>query len=92
MGIRKAEKSRKGDNSNWTPLALLIINTYRGTLWIYLSLIFFLSATGVIETVFGRFGNHDGQFQMGHDVAIGEDGAVYVVDIIGERVQKFVSE
>lgn len=51
-----------------------------------------LSATGVIETELGRFGNHDGQFQMGHDVAIGEDGAVYVVDIIGERVQKFVSE
>jgi peptidylamidoglycolate lyase len=51
-----------------------------------------LSTNGVIETVLGRFGNHDGQFQMGHDVAIGEDGAVYVVDIIGERVQKFVSE
>ena len=51
-----------------------------------------LSTTGVVETVFGRFGNHDGQFQMGHDVAIGQDGAVYVVDIIGERVQKFVSE
>jgi peptidylamidoglycolate lyase len=51
-----------------------------------------LSAAGVTEAIFGRFGNHDGQFQMGHDVAIGDDGAVYVVDIIGERVQKFVPD
>jgi peptidylamidoglycolate lyase len=42
-----------------------------------------LSSAGSTETVFGRFGNYDGQFQMGHDLAIGEDGAVYVVDIIG---------
>jgi peptidylamidoglycolate lyase len=51
-----------------------------------------LSLTGSTETEFGRFGNYDGQFQMGHDLAIGQDGAVYVVDIIGKRVQKFVSD
>ena len=51
-----------------------------------------LSSAGSIEAVFGRFGNYDGQFQMGHDLAIGEDGAVYVVDIIGKRVQKFVPD
>jgi peptidylamidoglycolate lyase len=51
-----------------------------------------LSPAGVTETIFGRFGNYDGQFQMGHDLAVGEDGAVYVVDIIGKRVQKFLTE
>ena len=51
-----------------------------------------LSSTGSTETVFGRFGNYDGQFQMGHDLAIGEDGAVYVVDVIGKRVQKFLPD
>jgi peptidylamidoglycolate lyase len=48
-----------------------------------------LSLTGKLESAFGRFGNYDGQFQMGHDIAVAEDGAVYVVDILGQRVQKF---
>jgi peptidylamidoglycolate lyase len=51
-----------------------------------------LSSAGLAETIFGRFGNYDGQFQMGHDLAVGEDGAVYVVDIIGARVQKFLAD
>jgi peptidylamidoglycolate lyase len=51
-----------------------------------------LSSAGLTESVFGRFGNYDGQFQMGHDLAIGEDGAVYVVDITGKRVQKFLPD
>ncbi len=51
-----------------------------------------LSSGGSTKTVFGRFGNYDGQFQMGHDLAIGEDGAVYVVDILGKRVQKFLPD
>lgn len=50
-----------------------------------------LSPDGSVETEFGRFGNYDGQFQMGHDIAVGRDGAVYVVDITGKRVQKFVA-
>lgn len=38
----------------------------------------------------GRFGNYDGQFRMAHDVAVDAEGDVYVVDIAGQRVQKFV--
>lgn len=44
----------------------------------------------VIET-WGRFGNYNGQFYWGHDIATGEDGAVYITDVnLGMRVQKFV--
>jgi hypothetical protein len=39
----------------------------------------------------GRYGNYDGQFQMAHSVAVDGEGAVYVGDIDGARVQKFVS-
>ena len=48
-----------------------------------------LSLDGRIEAVFGRYGNYDGQFMLGHDIAVGRDGAVYVVDAWGQRVQKF---
>ncbi len=51
-----------------------------------------LTLNGKVETTFGRFGNYDGQFQMGHDIAVAEDGAVYVVDILGMRVQKFLAK
>ncbi len=43
----------------------------------------------VIER-FGRWGNYDGQFEMAHCVAVAKDGSVYVGDITGGRVQKFV--
>jgi DNA-binding beta-propeller fold protein YncE len=43
----------------------------------------------VIERV-GRFGNQDGQFRMAHHLAADPQGAIYVVDITGQRVQKFV--
>lgn len=49
-----------------------------------------LSLNGEVEATFGRYGNYDGQFQIGHDIAVGLDGAVYVVDVEGNRVQKFV--
>jgi peptidylamidoglycolate lyase len=39
----------------------------------------------------GRFGRCDGQFEMAHDLALGPDGAVYVGDITGGRIQKFVA-
>jgi peptidylamidoglycolate lyase len=38
----------------------------------------------------GRFGNYDGQFQMAHSIAVGVDESVYVGDITGGRVQKFI--
>jgi len=50
-----------------------------------------LSLNGDVEATFGRYGNYDGQFLLGHDIAVGKDGAVYVVDVWGMRVQKFVA-
>jgi peptidylamidoglycolate lyase len=49
-----------------------------------------LDRSGRILRRFGRYGNYDGQFRTAHAAAIGPDGAVYVVDITGQRVQKFV--
>lgn len=43
----------------------------------------------VIERI-GRYGNQDGQFRMAHHLATDGSGAIYVVDITGQRVQKFV--
>ena len=37
----------------------------------------------------GRFGNYDGEFRLAHDVATDGSGNLYVVDITGQRVQKF---
>lgn len=45
---------------------------------------------GSVAERFGKFGNQDGQFRMGHDVAADAEGNLYVVDIAGQRVQKFV--
>lgn len=47
---------------------------------------------GTVIEQFGRWGNYDGQFEMAHDIAIGPDGAVYVGDITGKRIQKFVPD
>lgn len=40
----------------------------------------------------GRFGNYDGEFRMAHDVASDGSGNLYVVDIAGQRVQKFAPD
>lgn len=45
---------------------------------------------GAVVEQFGRWGNQDGQFMMAHDAATGSDGALYVVDVNGRRIQKFV--
>lgn len=50
-----------------------------------------LKLDGTLIERFGRWGNYDGQFRMAHDVAVAQDGAVYVGDITGGRVQKFVA-
>lgn len=49
-----------------------------------------LDLTGKILDRWSRYGNYDGQLYIGHDIAVGKDGAVYVGDITGRRVQKFV--
>jgi len=46
---------------------------------------------GAVIASIGRYGNYDGQFAMAHSIAVGPDGAVYVGDITGGRVQKFVA-
>lgn len=45
--------------------------------------------SGKVIERFGRFGNYDGQFRMGHDIAVDRSGNLYVVDITGQRIQKF---
>ncbi len=49
-----------------------------------------LGPDGVPLMRIGRFGNYDGQFEMAHTIAIDAYGAVYVGDITGKRVQKFI--
>lgn len=45
---------------------------------------------GSVAERVGCFGQNDGEFAIAHDVAAARDGAVYVGDIAGRRVQKFV--
>ena len=49
-----------------------------------------LDAEGAVMDTFGSFGSAPGQFQLGHDIAVGPDAAVYVAEGTGARVQKFV--
>jgi peptidylamidoglycolate lyase len=51
-----------------------------------------LDASGTVIDTFGSSGSSPGQFQLGHDIAIGPDGAVYVAEGTGARVQKFVRQ
>ena len=48
-----------------------------------------LDLSGHEVAKFGRFGNQDGQFMLGHDIAVSSEGIVYVVDVIGRRLQRF---
>lgn len=49
-----------------------------------------LDSLGRVLDTFGSFGKEPGQFQLGHDIAAGPDGAVYVAEGTGARVQKFM--
>ena len=46
-----------------------------------------LDLFGNLVERFERFGNQDGQFMMGHDITVAPDGTIYVVDVLGHRVQ-----
>lgn len=49
-----------------------------------------LDPDGNVVATFGAPGREPGQFRLGHDIAVGPDGAVYVAEAQGKRVQKFV--
>jgi len=49
-----------------------------------------LDAAGSVVDTFGSYGKAPGQFQLGHDIAVARDGAVYVAEGKGRRVQKFI--
>ena len=51
-----------------------------------------LRPDGTVLGRFARFGNYDGELALGHDLAVAKDGSVYVGDITGRRVQKFVRD
>ena len=53
------------------------------------SSVFVLDLSGHQVAEFGRYGNQDGQFMAGHDITVSPDGFVYVVDIVGRRLQRF---
>lgn len=45
---------------------------------------------GAVLSSFGSFGNQDGELNRPHDIAVSEDGSVYVVEVgQGKRAQKF---
>lgn len=45
---------------------------------------------GTFRERFGGWGNYDGQLEIAHDIAVGPGGELYVGDITGRRIQKFV--
>jgi DNA-binding beta-propeller fold protein YncE len=49
-----------------------------------------MTSEGNVLASWGEKGTGPGQFDLPHGVAVGADGAVYVCDINGKRVQKFV--
>ena len=49
-----------------------------------------LDPEGHVLASFGSFGKEPGQFRLGHDLAVAPDGAVYVAEAKGKRVQKFL--
>jgi len=49
-----------------------------------------LDLGGEILAKWGRYGNYDGELYTGHCIAVDADGAVYVGDVDGRRVQKFL--
>lgn len=50
------------------------------------------TATGTLLTRFGKSGGYDGPVCWYHDVAVDKNGNIYVVDILGNTLQKFEKE
>ncbi|MDC0740496.1 hypothetical protein [Polyangium mundeleinium] len=42
-----------------------------------------LDREGKVITSWGGFGHEEGQFDTGHDITVGPDGSVYVVEQVG---------
>jgi DNA-binding beta-propeller fold protein YncE len=51
-----------------------------------------MTLDGKILASWGRTGSGPGDFQMPHGLTVAKDGAVYVSEITGKRVQKFVEK
>ena len=51
--------------------------------------LFNINEYGISLSVFGQLGIHDGQFNFPKDVAISNDGYLFVTDTQGNRIQKF---
>ena len=46
---------------------------------------------GKVLTSWGTTGEEPGNFRMAHGLSVDQDGAVYVTEITGKRIQKFVT-
>jgi sugar lactone lactonase YvrE len=49
-----------------------------------------LDAHGKVLNSFGKQGSAPGQFNLPHSISMDTDGAIYVTEITGQRVQKFL--
>jgi hypothetical protein len=49
-----------------------------------------VSSSGKVLESWSSYGNYDGQLFWGHAIAVSPDDEVFVGDIRGSRVQKFV--
>lgn len=51
-----------------------------------------MTLAGKVLTFWGSTGEEPGNFRMAHGLTVARDGAVYVTEITGKRIQKFVTE
>jgi DNA-binding beta-propeller fold protein YncE len=51
-----------------------------------------MSADGTVLATWGTRGSEPGRFKLPHSIAVSPDGAVYVAEVDGQRVQKFAPE
>jgi hypothetical protein len=49
-----------------------------------------MTLEGKILASWGTTGSEPGNFQLPHMLTVARDGAVYVTEITGKRIQKFV--